>query len=120
MEDDERFEKINDRTKLVLIKLLHTAIWIFFNLVIFYMLYAVVNDRLSIWLWFGYVIIVGEAVILYIFNSYCPLTLWARNYSDSTKDNFDIYLPNWLAKYNKIIYSSIFGLVIVLTAYRLI
>jgi hypothetical protein len=48
------------------------------------------------------------------------LTLIARRYSDSTKDNFDIYLPNWLAKYNKLIYTSIMGIVLVLTIYRLL
>ena len=31
----------------------------------------------------------------------------ARKYSDSTKANFDIYLPEWLAKYNKEIYTTI-------------
>ena len=27
-----------------------------------------------------------------------------QKYLNSTKENFDIYLPNWLAKYNKQIY----------------
>jgi hypothetical protein len=44
----------------------------------------------------------------------------ARNYSDSTSDNFDIFLPNWLAKYNKLIYSTIFATTIVGLIYRLI
>jgi hypothetical protein len=48
----------------------------------------------------------------------CPLTLVARQYSDSTKDNFDIYLPNWLAKYNKLIYTTIFILIVVGVIYR--
>ncbi|MCB0632840.1 MAG: hypothetical protein KDD15_24045, partial [Lewinella sp.] len=60
--------------------------------------------------------VIGEGVVLLIFRMFCPLTLIARKYSDSTKDNFDIYLPNWLARHNKLIFTSIFifGIVLVL------
>jgi hypothetical protein len=57
----------------------------------------------------------GElTIVLLIFKNFCPLTLWARKYSNSTRDNFDIYITNWLAKYNKIIYTSILGVVILI------
>jgi len=59
-------------------------------------------------------------MVLLIFKMYCPLTLIARNFSDSRKDNFDIYLPNWLAKYNKIIFTSIFAIGVLLVVYRTI
>mgnify|MGYP003645798412 FL=1 len=57
-----------------------------------------------------------EGIVLLVFKMFCPLTIWARKYSDSTKDNFDIFLPNWLAKYNKLIFTTLYiiGLVIVL------
>jgi hypothetical protein len=84
------------------------------------MLYAVIIDKLNIWLWIGYVLIILEGIILIIFKFFCPLTILARKYSDSTKDNFDIYLPNWLAKYNKRIYSGIMVVIIILTIYRVI
>ncbi len=48
----------------------------------------------------------------------CPLTYVARRYSDSTKDNFDIYLPNWMAKYNKQIFTTIFVIGLILVVYR--
>jgi hypothetical protein len=35
------------------------------------------------------------------------------------KANFDIYLPNWLARYNKQIYTSIVLIAIVILIYRL-
>jgi len=41
-------------------------------------------------------------------------------YSNSTRDNFDIYLPNWLAKYNKLIYTSIVLVAVLILLYRLI
>jgi hypothetical protein len=53
------------------------------------------------------------------FKNMCPLTIVARHYSDSTKENFDIYLPNWLAKHNKVLYTCFLGIIIVILIYRL-
>lgn len=106
-------------TKLIIIKIAHTAIWIFFNVVIFYMLYAVIVNKLDKWLWMGYAFIILEGFTLLLFKFFCPLTLMARKYSNSAKDNFDIYLPNWLAKYNKLIYTVIMVIIIIITFYRL-
>lgn len=111
---------MKSETKLTLIKITHTLIWLFFNFVIFYMLYAVVVNKLDVRLWLGYGIIFLEGITLLIFKSFCPVTLLARNYSNSTKDNFDIYLPNWLAKNNKLIYTLILTVVIFITAYQLL
>lgn len=104
--------------KLALIKIVHTLIWVFFNIVIFYMLYAVIANKIDRWLWIGWGLIGLEMLTLLIFRFYCPLTVWARKYSDSTKDNFDIYLPNWLARHNKLIYSCIMAGIGALTLYR--
>lgn len=101
------------------VKILHTAIWIFFNFVIFYMLYAVITNQLDHWLWIGYGFVLLEGVVLLIFKWTCPLTLIARKYSTSTNDNFDIYLPNWLARDTKLIYTTLFGFVVLITLFRL-
>lgn len=106
-------------SKLVIIKILHTTIWVFFNVILFYLFYSVITNVITKWLWICIGIIVMEGLILLIFKGMCPLTLVAQKYSDSTKYNFDIYLPNWLARYNKLIYSIFFGLIIILLTYRL-
>lgn len=106
--------------KLAIIKTIHTLVWLFFNVVIFYMLYAVWVNKIDKWLWIGYGLFVLEGIILWVFKFFCPLTVIARKYSDSTRANFDIYLPHWLAKYNKAIYISILGIIIIITAYRLL
>ena len=111
---------MEDETKLKLIKIIHTLIWLFFNFVIFYMLYAAVVNKLDVWLWIGYGIIFTEGITLLIFKSFCPVTVLARKYSHSTKDNFDIYLPNWLAKHNKLIYTFILVIVTIITSYQLL
>ncbi len=110
---------MTDKTKLILVKLLHTLIWLFFNVVIFYVLYAVIANKIDKWVWICIGLIVMEAIILLIFKSMCPVTLIAQKYSDSSKANFDIYLPNWLAKYNKLIYSAIVLAAIIILLYRL-
>ena len=105
--------------KLMIIRLIHSIIWMFFNLVIFYLFYAVIVNRIDVRVWICVGLIVLEGLVLLLFKRTCPVTLIARKYSDSTKDNFDIYLPNWLAKYNKIIYTSLFVVVLILILFRL-
>ena len=111
---------MQNNTKLTLIKIIHTIVWLFFNVVIFYMLYAVLVNKLDKWLWIGYGLLVLEGIILWVFKFFCPLTVIARKYSGSTAANFDIYLPNWLAKYNKLIYTSILGIIFIITIFRLL
>lgn len=106
--------------RLLLIKIIHTLVWLFFNCVIFYLVYAVISNRINEWVWIGMGLIAIEAIILLLFGMMCPLTIMARKYSSSTRDNFDIFLPNWLAKNNKLIYSVIMGMVLLGLAYRLL
>ncbi|MEI9912810.1 MAG: hypothetical protein WDO71_26080 [Bacteroidota bacterium] len=111
---------MKNETKLILIKTIHTLSGCFFNVVIFYMLYAVLSNKLDKWLWIGYGLFVLEGIILLLFKFFCPLTIMARKYSNSSKDNFDIYLPNWLAKNNKLIYTSVLAVIIIITIYQLL
>ena len=104
--------------KLLTIKLFHTMIWAFFVAVIFYVLYSGITDKVNLYTWIGIALIIGEGLTLLIFKMFCPLTLIARKYSDSDKDNFDIFLPNWLAKHNKLIFTSIFIIAVLIVLYR--
>jgi len=106
--------------KLNTIKAIHTLIWLFFNGVIFYLYYAAFTNKIDKWVWIGIGLILLEGVVLLVFNRLCPVTLIARRYSDSTKENFDIFLPNWLAKYNKLIYTTLFVIVLILIFYRML
>jgi uncharacterized BrkB/YihY/UPF0761 family membrane protein len=110
---------MNSESKLIWIKILHTAIWVFFNGVIFYMLYAVIVNKIDKWVWICLGLIVLEGLVLLVFNAVCPVTLVARKYSESQADNFDIYLPNWLAKNNKLIYTTIVVIAVLILAYQL-
>lgn len=61
-------------------------------------------------------IVLAETLVLALNGWQCPLTAMAARYTDDRRANFDIYLPLWLARYNKEIFGSIFvaGEVIVL------
>lgn len=111
---------MQNETKLIFIKCIHTLIWLFFNVVLFYMAYAVIVNQIDYRVWLGIGCIVLEWIVLLFFNWQCPLTIAARNYSTSPKENFDIYLPNWLAKYNKEIYVTFFILIILGLTFRLL
>ena len=111
---------MRNETKLTLIRIIHTLIWLFFNVVIFYMLYAAITNKLDKWLWIGFGLFILEGIVLLLFKFFCPLTVMARKYSDSSKANFDIYLPHWLAKYNKLIYTSILAVIMLITIYQLL
>jgi len=110
---------MTDATKLIAIKVFHTVVWVFMNVVIFYLLYAVLVDRIDRWAWICLLIIGLECAVLLFFKMYCPLTLVARRYSVSQQPNFDIYLPLWLARYNKLIYGILLAGILVGLAWRL-
>lgn len=111
---------MTNNSKLILVKTLHTIIWLFYNVVIFYLLYAVIVDKIDKWVWICLAIIFLEGLVLLLFKKICPVTIMARKYSDSQKDNFDIYLPNWLARYNKKIYTTIVIIAVVILVFQLI
>ena len=106
--------------KLQLIKSFHTLVWLFYNLVVFYLLYAVIVNQIDKWVWICVGLVILEGIVLAINKLRCPLTIVAEKYSDSEEDNFDIYLPNWLAKYNKTIYTLIFVISVLILIYRLL
>ena len=107
-------------TKLLIVRLIHSVIWVFFVGVIFYILYSGIADRITTYTWIGIGLVIGEGLTLLAFRMTCPLTIIARNYSDSGKNNFDIFLPDWLAKHNKLIFAFIFIAGLMIIAFRLL
>ncbi|MCJ7582586.1 MAG: hypothetical protein MUP98_18890 [Candidatus Aminicenantes bacterium] len=107
---------MNNNKKLIFIKTLHTLIWFFFVSIIFYVLYCGIVNKINVYTWISIGLVIFEGFILLIFRMYCPSTLIARKYSNSKKDNFDIYLPILIARYNKQIFTTLFliGLITVL------
>jgi hypothetical protein len=105
---------------LTLIKTIHTLIWLFFNVVIFYLLYAVVINRIDKWVWIAVGLVAMEMAVLALNKMKCPLTNMAERHTENRQPNFDIYLPLWLAQHNKAIYGTLFLAAILLLCYRLL
>jgi hypothetical protein len=92
---------------LIGVKLLHTAIWIVMAGAILVLPVTGVIRRFD---WAGGItlIILAECLVLALNKGRCPLTDWAARYTDDRDANFDIYLPEWVARHNKEIFGSLF------------
>ena len=66
---------------------------------IFYILYSGWSGDISILTFVALGLIFLETVALLVNDWGCPMTPIARRYTDDQRDNFDIYLPEWLPKY---------------------
>ncbi len=90
-----------------LVKLGHTIIWAIFagSVLAIPVLAWLGHDRQASAL---ILLIFVEVLVLMANGGHCPLTAVAARYTTDRRDNFDIYLPEWLARYNKLIFGSIF------------
>jgi hypothetical protein len=99
--------KANKPPILLGIKLLHTAVWIFFAGCIVAIPFAAAASRYRAAVILSAAVLI-ECLVLAANRGRCPLTDLAAVHTDERADNFDIYLPLWLARYNKIIFGSLF------------
>jgi hypothetical protein len=91
----------------VAIKLLHTAVWLFFVACIVAVPVAAAMHRFPLAALFSGLVLI-ECLVLAFNRCRCPLSDLAARFAPETKDNFDIYLPNWLARHNKAIFGALF------------
>jgi hypothetical protein len=92
---------------LIAIKLLHTVVWALLAGCILALPVAAWQRRFD-WAAFLTLIIVLECGILALNGGRCPLTDLAAQFTSARADNFDIYLPPWLARHNKTIFGTLF------------
>jgi len=92
---------------IVAIKVIHTVIWALLAGCILAIPVAAWSHRF-LWALALSAIILTECGILALNRGRCPLTHVAARFTDERADNFDIYLPNWLAHNNKVIFGSLF------------
>jgi hypothetical protein len=112
--------RATDLRRLKAIKLVHTAAWSIF---------AGCIVAIPLASWHGAhataavlsAIVLGEVVVLALNGWRCPLTPLAARYTDDRRPNFDIYLPAWLARYNKQIFGPLYvaGVVFALARWAL-
>lgn len=93
---------------------MHTVIWAFFAGCLVSIPVVLWRGRLS-----TAIVLVGavlvEVLVLVANRMRCPLTDVAARFTDDRRDNFDIFLPLWLARHNKRIFGTLFALDLMLT-----
>ena len=92
---------------LVLVKVVHTVIWAFFVACILGVPVTALAGHLG-WSLLLSVLVLLECLVLAVNRFRCPLTDVAARYTDDRAGGFDIYLPAWLARSNKLIFGTLF------------
>ena len=99
------------------VKAVHTIAWAFFAGCILAVPVAAWRGDFRVAL--VLIAIVFVEVLVLVGNGWrCPLTDVAARYTDDRRDNFDIYLPLWLARHNKLVFGGLFAAGLVFTLAR--
>jgi hypothetical protein len=107
-------ETKSEASALRMIKVVHTVIWVFFAGSIFAIpVCAALEEYKAALILIGIVLV--EVLILVVNGMRCPLTGVAACYTNDRRDNFDIYLPEWLARHNKTVFGLLYVLGIIFT-----
>lgn len=96
------------------LKITHTVIWWIMTISNFVAFYLALMGNYNFWFWLPVLILSAEIIVIFVNKWKCPLTNIAETLTDERKPNFDIYLPEWLAKYNKEIFSILIVLEIII------
>lgn len=107
---------MNHKLALRAVKVVHTAVWAFFVACIFGAPLAAWHRNFSLAAVLVALVFI-EALVLVLNRWSCPLTGVAARYTERREENFDIYLPRWLAKYNKSIFTTLYVLGAAYSAY---
>lgn len=99
------------------IRAIHTVVWAVFAASIVLIPVATFCRWFATAAWLaGFVFL--EVLVLAMNRMRCPLTDVATRYTSDRRDNFDIYLPLWLARYNKTVFGALYILGVVYLVLR--
>jgi hypothetical protein len=90
-----------------IVKVLHTIAWAVFVTCIIAIPVASLRDEHRLALYLAGVV-AAEVGVLILMGWRCPLTYVAARYTKERHPSFDIYLPEWLARYNKEIFGTLY------------
>ena len=100
------------------IKLLHTVIFWILSSCVLYALFSGLADRVTPWTWVAVVLLLVESVVLVASRWTCPLTILAERQGAVRGEVADIFLPRWLADRIFPICGTLYGVALVLIAWR--
>ncbi len=100
------------------IRMFHTLAWAVFASAIVAIPIVVLLGSLRTAAWLSALVWI-EVVILLVNRMRCPLTGVAARYTSDRADNFDIFLPLWLARHNKLLFGCLFVIGEAILAWKL-
>jgi len=103
---DHRFSSASP-VWLTAIKAAHTIVWAFFVACIVAIPFAALRGEHHIAGWMT-AVVAGEVLVLAVNGWRCPMTSVPGRFTDERRENFDIYVPVWLAKHNKLIFGALY------------
>jgi hypothetical protein len=107
-------------SKITVIKLIHSAIWLVMATAVFYILYCGITGNLNPLVYWAIGLILVETAVLLLNHGACPLTTVAQEVKPDWQDGDDIFLPTWLAVHNKTIFGLLFTVGVILVVFRLL
>jgi hypothetical protein len=104
-------------TALLMVKVVHTIVWaLFAGCIVVIPIFTWRGDLKHATVLIGIVSV--EVLVLVANRMRCPLTDIAARYTADRRDNFDIYLPMWIARRNKAIFGALYAAGLVYTLLR--
>lgn len=100
--------------KIIIIKLVHTIIYIVMVAAIFYILYAGFTKTYDLLLYISLALLVIETVVYFGNGKVCPFTDLAQKYGDKKGYVGDLFMPKSIADKTFYIFGSLFLLGILL------
>jgi hypothetical protein len=110
-----------DRVTLLVVKTVHTVVWVFFVACIAALPVLTWQGRFG---WAGvFVGVVMIEVLVLAFNRWsCPLNPVAARLTEDRRANYAIFLPEWIARHNKVVFGALYvaGIVYLVLAWTVL
>jgi hypothetical protein len=100
------------------IKLVHTVVFWILSLCVLHALFSGIADRITPWTWVAVGLLLLESIVLIASGWTCPLTILAERQGALKGSVADIFLPAWLADRIFPICGTLYGVALVLIAWR--
>lgn len=95
----EKAKSVTERQRLVLIRAIHTAIYLVMATSTFALVYAGVTGAQGVWLWVALILLAVETIVYLGNGMRCPLTALAVRYGAEKGYVFDTFLPERATQY---------------------
>ena len=105
---------------ILIIKSVHTAIFLFMSGALAVLFYEVIVDKITLLTWIAVALFLVEGVVLLTNGWKCPLTKYAESLGSTHGQVTDIFLPKWFANHVFQIYGGLLAMAFLLLAMRVV